>query len=264
MIPIIGFGTFRLQGDVVTRSVRQAIEIGYRHIDTATIYENEADVGRGIAESGIDRGKLYITTKVWRDSMTIDGVAKSIDASCGRLGTDYLDMVLIHWPNADVPIAETIGALAKAKQSGKIRHYGVSNFTQPLLDAALAVPGGDGIVNNQIEVHPYLSNKKLVEVCQGRGVQVTGYMPLAQGAVLRDPVLERISKIHNTSTAQIALAWLLARDIIVIPASTKIANQKANFGCSKLELAPSELLEIDNLDRSMRLAKPAFAPDWDA
>ncbi|WP_438768089.1 2,5-didehydrogluconate reductase DkgB [Kushneria sp. TE3] len=265
MIPDIGLGTYRLKGQEVIDSVTTALELGYRHIDTAQVYGNEAEVGQAIADSGVARDEIFLTTKIWTDRFYHDDLIKSLEESLERLGTDYVDLVLLHWPSPDneVPVAESIGALAEAKSRGLTRNIGVSNFTMAQLDEVLGVEGGDQIVTNQIEVHPFLANKALVEHCREKGVRVTGYMPLAVGKVMEDDTLKRIADDHDVTPAQIALAWVAARDIVVIPSSTKRAHQQSNLDAMKVSLSNNEIERINALDRGERIANPSFAPVWD-
>ncbi|GGX98428.1 2,5-diketo-D-gluconate reductase B [Litchfieldella qijiaojingensis] len=264
-IPRIGLGTFRLKGQEVIDSVSSALELGYRHIDTAQMYDNEVEVGQAIRNSGIARDKIFLTSKVWYDRLRSDDLIRSLEESLDRLGVETLDLALIHWPSPDdvVPMAETIGALDEARRKGLTRHIGVSNFTIAQIDAALSVPGGEHIVTNQIEVHPYLANRKVVEHCQAKGLQVTGYMPLAVGKVMKDPLLQEIADAHGATPAQIALAWIASRDIVVIPSSTKPEHQHANLAAMELELSDNEIARIDALDAGERIADPEWAPRWD-
>ncbi len=266
MIPDIGLGTYRLKGQDVIDSVTTALELGYRHIDTAQVYGNEADVGRAIADSHVPREEIFLTTKIWTDRFHHDDLIKSLEESLEKLGTDYVDLVLLHWPSPDneVPVAESISALAEAKSRGLTRNIGVSNFTMAQLDEALGVDGGDGIVTNQIEVHPFLANKALVDHCKEKGVRVTGYMPLAVGKVMEDDTLKQIADDHGVTAAQIALAWVAARDIVVIPSSTKRAHQQSNLDAMSLSLSSDEIERINVLDRGERIADLSFAPEWDA
>lgn len=265
MIPDIGLGTYRLKGQEVINSVTTALELGYRHIDTAQMYGNEADVGRAIAESGVAREDIFLTTKIWTDRFTHDDLIKSLEESLEKLGTDHVDLVLLHWPSPDneVPVAESIGALVEAKKRGFTRNIGVSNFTIAQIDEALGVEGGNQIVTNQIEVHPFLANKALVKHCQQKGLRVTGYMPLAVGKVMEDDILKEIADHHGVTPAQVALAWVAARDIVVIPSSTKRAHQQSNLEAMKLSLSDDEIERINALDRGERIANPSFAPAWD-
>jgi len=264
-IPPIGLGTFRLKGQEVIDSVQSALKLGYRHIDTAKLYDNEKAVGRAIKESGIARKNIFVTTKVWFDDLAGDQALEALKASLKRLDMDYVDLTLIHWPspNGEVPMKEYIGALNKAREQGLTKHIGISNFTNAQVDEALAVPGGEYIITNQVEVHPFLANKKVIQHCQAKGLTVTGYMPLAVGKVMDDPVMQDIAKEHGVTPAQIALAWVVHQDIVVIPSSTKPEHQKANLGAMNLKLSEEEIAKIDALDRDERIANPDFAPDWD-
>lgn len=265
VLPAIGLGTFRLKDQEVKNAVASALELGYRHIDTAQFYDNEEAVGEAIRESGIPRHELFITTKVWHDLLDGNKPVDSLKESLEKLGTDHVDLALIHWPSPDnaVPMEHYIGKLNEARTLGLTRHIGISNFTMAQVDEALAAPGGEHIVTNQIEVHPYLQNKKLVRHCQDKGLQVTGYMPLAVGKVMKDPVLEAIGKAHGVTPAQVALAWVAQQDIVVIPSSTKPAHQKANLAALDIRLSDSEMEKINALDAGERIANPDFAPHWD-
>lgn len=264
-IPPIGLGTFRLKGQEVVDSVKSALQLGYRHIDTAKLYDNEADVGRAIKESGIARKDIFVTTKVWFDELAGDQALEALKASLKRLDMDHVDLTLIHWPSpkGEVPMKDYIGALNKAREQGLTKHIGISNFTNAHVDEALAVPGGENIVTNQVEVHPFLANKKVIKHCQSRGLTVTGYMPLAVGKVMDDAVMQAIARQHGVTPAQIALAWVAQQDIVVIPSSTRPEHQKANLGAMNLKLSDAEIAQIDALDQGERIANPDFAPDWD-
>ena len=264
MIPAIGIGTFRLSDEQARAAVTSAIEMGYRHIDTAQMYENERGVGQAVRESGVPRQDLFVTTKVWHNRLRHEDLISSLKDSLVRLGMETVDLTLVHWPSpgGEVPIAETMAALSEARRQGLTRHIGLSNFTVPLLDEALDCDGGQDIVTNQIEVHPFLRNRALVEHCQARGLRVTAYMPLATGKVMENPVMQSIAERHDASPAQVALAWLLARDLIVIPSSTKAEHLRANLAAQSLELTPDEMAEINGLDANDRIADPSFAPDW--
>ena len=265
MIPDIGLGTYRLKGQDVIDSVTTALELGYRHIDTAQVYGNEAEVGRAIADSGVSREEIFLTTKIWTDRFHHDDLIKSLEESLERLGTDHVNLVLLHWPSPDneVPIAESIAALVEARSRGLTRNIGVSNFTMAQLDEALEVEGGDQVITNQIEVHPFLANRALVNHCQKKGVRVTGYMPLAVGKVMEDDTLKQIADKHDVTPAQVALAWVAARNIVVIPSSTKRAHQQSNLDAMNLSLSDDEIERINALDRGERIANPSFAPVWD-
>lgn len=265
ILPQPGLGTFRLKEQAVIDSVTSALELGYRHLDSAQMYGNEAAVGKAIRQSGLARDELFITSKIWWDQLQPEKLTASLEQSLANFGIDRLDLALIHWPSPgeEVPMADYLGALDACRERGLTRHIGVSNFTVAQIDEALALPGGNNIVANQIEVHPFLANRKLVEHCQAKGIEVTAYMPLAVGRVMEDETLKRIAKAHDVTPAQIALAWIAARDIIVIPSSTKREHQKSNLEAFDIRLSDEEIREIDGLDRSERVANPDFAPAWD-
>ncbi|WP_110687817.1 2,5-didehydrogluconate reductase DkgB [Salinicola aestuarinus] len=265
ILPQPGLGTYRLKEQAVIDSVTSALELGYRHLDSAKMYGNETAVGKAIQQSGLDRSELFLTTKIWWDQLEPEALTASVEQSLENFGVEWLDLVLIHWPSPDaqVPMADYLEALAQCRRRGLTRHIGVSNFTIAQIDEALALPGGDQIITNQIEVHPFLANRQLVEHCQAKGIEVTAYMPLAVGRVMEDATLKRIADAHDATPAQIALAWIVARDIIVIPSSTKAEHQKANLAALDIRLSDEEMREIDGLDRGERVANPDFAPVWD-
>jgi len=264
-LPIPGMGTFRLKGEDARKAVTTALELGYRHIDTAVLYDNEAAVGDAIASSGLGRDNLFLTTKVWHTELAPEALQSSIEGSLQRLGTDHVDLLLIHWPSPDqsVPMADTMNALKAVRDAGKTRYIGVSNFTIAQIDEAIDILGEGEILTNQIEVHPFLQNRALVEHCQQRGITVTGYMPLAVGRVLEDPTLNDIANQRQLTPAQITLAWLRQRNIVPIPASSKADHLQANLDAMTVELSDDEMQRIEQLDRQERFADPDFAPQWD-
>lgn len=264
-LPKIGMGTFRLKGDQAREAVKSALSLGYRHIDTAQMYDNEAEVGDGITSSGIPRREVFLTTKIWHDKLHTSDLMNSLKDSLRRLKTDHLDLTLIHWPspNDEVSMEEYLTALRDAQREGLTEHIGISNFTCSQMDQAKAVLGDARIFTNQIEVHPFLANTKVVEHAQQLGIPVTGYMPLAVGKVMKDETLQKIAKDHNATPAQVAIAWVLSRQIAAIPSSTRPEHQKANLDALRTKLSGSEIKAIDGLDRNERIANPDFAPAWD-
>lgn len=264
-LPKIGMGTFRLKGDDAREAVKSALSLGYRHIDTAQIYENEAEVGDGITSSGIPRREIFITTKVWYDNLRPSDVINSLHGSLERIKTDHVDLALIHWPSPEdeVPMEDYLNALRDAQREGLTDHIGLSNFTCAQMDKAKEILGDTPIFTNQVEVHPFMANRKVVEHAQKLGITVTGYMPLAVGRVMEDETLIRIGKEHNASAAQIALAWALARGVVPIPSSTRPKHQKSNLDALKIKLSAKDIAAIDQLDRGERIANPSFAPNWD-
>lgn len=264
-MPNLGLGTFRLTGQPLRDSLLQGLELGYRHIDTAQIYANEAEVGQLMSESGVPRHEIYLTTKVWNSEFGPGKVIPSLEVSLEKLGTDYLDLALIHWPSPkdEVPMAVYLEQLAEAKAQGLTREIGVSNFTVAQLKQAIEILGPGAITHQQVEIHPLLQNRKVVEFCKAQGIAVTAYMPLAYGKVLSEPLLMEIGQRHGVSAAQVSLAWLLAQDMTVIPSSTKRENLAANLAALKVKLTAEEMAAIATLDRGERCANPDFAPDWD-
>ncbi|OBX00077.1 2,5-didehydrogluconate reductase DkgB [Gallibacterium genomosp. 1] len=265
-IPNFGVGTFRLQGQVVIDSVKNALDVGYRAIDTAQIYGNEAEIGQAIAESGVNRDQFFLTTKIWVDNYSANKLEDSLKESLRKLRTDVVDLTLIHWPapNNDVALPEYMNALLEAKKAGLTRQIGISNFNIELTKKAMAVVGKENIATNQIELSPYLQNPKLVSFLQEQGIKITSYMTLAYGKVLNDPVLTQIAQAHNATTAQVALAWALARGFAVIPSSTKRENLISNLKALELKLSDQEIEMINALDRGSREVSPeGLAAEWD-
>lgn len=264
-IPALGLGTFRLGGETLMNSIHTALDLGYRHIDTAQMYDNEETVGAAIEAHAVPRDQIFLTTKVWHDRLRHDDLLQSLQESLNRLRTDRVDLALIHWPSPgdEVPMEEYIAALAEAKQQGLAHHVGVSNFTVAQLAKARGLPGGEHLVTNQVEVHPFLTNRKVIRAIQDAGLTVTAYMPLAVGKVMKDDTLKRIADRHGATPAQIALAWLHQQDIVVIPSSTRAEHLKANLDALEIRLEPEEMSAIEALDRGERIANPGFAPDWD-
>ena len=265
-IPAFGLGTFRLTGQTVIDSVKTGLSLGYRLVDTAQIYGNEAEVGQAMAESGVPREALFITTKIWTDNYPRAKLAQSLKDSLAKLRTDHVDLTLIHWPSPAnaVPVAEFMGALAEAKAQGSTKRIGVSNFNIELLRQAIDAVGAKEIATNQVELHPYLQNRKLVEFARGQGIGISSYMTLGYGKVLNDPELQRIALAHGATTAQVALAWAMQSGHAVIPSSTKPANLESNLKAQALRLSNEEMAQIAALDRGERLVNPdGLAPLWD-
>lgn len=265
-IPSFGAGTFRLTGQAVIDSVRHALALGYRAIDTAQIYGNEAEVGQAMAESGVPRSELFVTTKIWTENYAGTKLVPSLRESLAKLRTDHVDLTLIHWPapGNGVALPEYMGALAEAKALGLTRHIGISNFNIELTRQAIAVVGPGEIATNQIELSPYLQNRKLAAFLQEQGIAVTSYMTLAYGKVLKDPVLARIADKHRATVAQVALAWALQLGYAVIPSSTKRENLASNLLARDLKLDEDDMAQIAALERNGREVDPrGLAPAWD-
>lgn len=265
-IPAFGLGTFRLQGQVVIDSVRNGLELGYRAIDTAQIYGNEAEIGEAVATSGVRRDELFLTTKIWVDNYAPDKLVPSLEESLARLRTDYVDLTLIHWPapGNGVPPETFMTALAQAKERGLTRQIGISNFNIALTRQAIAAVGKDALATNQIELSPYLQNRELVAFLQREGIHVTSYMTLAYGKVLGDPVIAAIAQRHQATPAQVVLAWALQLGYSVIPSSTRRENLASNLLAQTLRLGDDDMAQIAALERNGREVSPdGLAPQWD-
>ena len=265
-MPAIGYGTMLFpEPERAAGLVAHAIACGYRHIDTARKYGSEQWVGEGIRASGIARDALFVTTKVTEEDARADDFARSVDTSLKTLGLDHVDLLLIHWPQPNVPLAETLGALAKAKRDGLARHIGVSNFTVPLLDEAVAVCP-EPLVANQIEYHAYIRQDKLIAACRRHGLIVACHVPLARGQVLADPVIMEIAAAHGRTAAQVALRWLVQQpQVAVVPRALEFHEIEENIALFDFELSDAEMARIGALrDRNIRVVDPEVRrPVWD-
>lgn len=265
-IPVFGLGTFRLQDQVVIDSISTALQLGYRAIDTAQIYENEAAVGQAIVASGVKRQELFITTKIWIANLSKDQLIPSLKQSLNKLQTEYIDLTLIHWPspNDEVPVAEFMTELVKAKELGLTRQIGISNFTINLMQQAINAVGAEAIATNQIELSPYLQNHRVVEFAKQHDITITSYMTLAYGKALQDEVIKNIARSRNATPAQVVLAWALQLGYAVIPSSTKRENLVSNLLAQELKLTADEMAQIAKLECNGRLVNPeGLAPNWD-
>ncbi len=261
--PALGFGTWQLKGETARNSVTEALNAGYRHVDTARMYQNEADVGRGIADSSVARDNIFLTTKIFMDALDAASVKRQLENSLQELATDYVDLVLIHWPTTEVPLDETLGAMHELREDGKTRHVGVSNFPVRWLKSALkASPGA--ITCNQVEYHPFLSQSTLLKFCRSKAVPLLAYCPLAKGGVPENPLLQEIGRRHGKSAAQVALRWLLRQPGVgAVPKSRNPEHIRANLDVFDFELSDDEMRQIHALDRGERIIDPEWAPDWD-
>lgn len=261
--PALGFGTWQLTGQECEEAIPVAIETGYRHIDTAQAYDNEAEVGEGIQNAGIDREELFLTTKVWMDNLKAHDIHETVGQSLAKLQTDYVDLLLIHWPNDSIPVKESLGAMSELVDEDKVKHIGVSNFTTRLLENAVAACDKP-IFCNQVEYHPYLSQQTLLECCRQNNVLLVAYSPIARGKVLDDPVLSAIGDDHGKSPAQVALRWHLQQDSVgAIPKSGDPDHIRNNFDIFDFALSEQDMQKIFQLACEGRLIDPGFAPDWD-
>ena len=264
-IPALGFGTFRLPGPDTLRMVPAALKLGFRHIDTAQIYGNEAEVGAGIAASGVNRADIFLTTKVWVDRFGHDALIASVDESLKKLRTDYVDLLLLHWP-AGHALPEPVGALNEVVKAGKVRHIGVSNFNVAQMQEAIglsAVP----LVTNQVEYHPYLDQGPVIRAARAAGLSVTAYYAMADGKVFGDPVLKQVAAAKGRSVAQVVLRWVLQQDGLVALSKTASETRAAeNFAVFDFELTAEEMAAIHALAKpdGRLVSPPALAPVWDA
>jgi diketogulonate reductase-like aldo/keto reductase len=262
-IPLIGLGTWELRGQDCVRLVQEAAKIGYRHFDTAQMYGNEAEVGEGLHASGMKRNDYFLTTKIWPENFREKDFARAVRESLTRFKLSEVDLLLLHWPSKDVPLAETLGALAKAKRDGLTRHIGVSNFTVAMLDEANKI-SPEPLVCNQIELHPYLDGSKVIAACKKHGMAVVAYCPIARGRLTGDALLARIGKAHGKSAAQVSLRYLTQQGFVVIPRSSKVERLKENFEIFDFRLSDAEMSEIAGLLRPAgRVVAVAHAPVWD-
>jgi 2,5-diketo-D-gluconate reductase B len=261
-VPKLGFGTWQINGRECEEVVRDALEIGYRHIDTARAYGNEAEVGRGLAASGVDRSEIFLTTKIAPADYEPGRLRAAAEDSLHALGTDYLDLLLLHWPNDDVSLEATLSALVDLRELGKIRQLGVSNFPVGPLRRALATAP---VFANQVEYHPFLGQQALLELAVERDFMLTAYSPLAHGKVPSDATLKEIAEAHGKRPGQVSLRWLLDQpNVAAIPKASSHERLAENFEVFDFVLSDEERARIDALPKDQRGTDPGFAPEWDA
>ena len=265
-IPAVGYGTMLFPApERAVELIVCSLECGYRHIDTARKYGSEEWVGEGIRASGLPRKDIWVTTKVTEENAKADDFTRSVDTSLKTLGLDYVDLLLIHWPQPKVPLEETLGALAKARREGLAKNIGVSNFTVALLDEAVG-KCPEPLFTNQIEYHAYIRQDKIIAACGRHGLLVTCHVPLARGTVLKDPVIQDIAKPHGKTAAQVALKWLVQQpDMVVVPRALEYSEIKENIDIFDFELSENEMNQISGLrDRNRRIVDPMVRrPVWD-
>jgi len=264
-IPALGFGTFRIPGPDVLRIVPHALKAGFRHIDTAQIYGNEAEVGEAIVGSGVARGEIFLTTKVWVENYKHDAFLASVDESLRKLKTDYVDLLLLHWPSDAVPLAEQIGALNDVRDAGKVRHIGVSNFNTVLMTEAVSLSKAP-IVTNQIEYHPYIDQDVVIAAAKAAGMSVTGYYGMADGKVFADPVLKDIAASRGKSVAQVVLRWLVQQQgVVALSKTVSEARADENRAIFDFTLSADDMAAIRALAKpDGRIVSPdGLAPVWD-
>jgi diketogulonate reductase-like aldo/keto reductase len=262
-IPVLGLGTWQLNGSVGSRIVEQALRLGYRHIDAALIYGNEKEVGEGLHASGVKREDIFITTKVPHTELAPLNLERAVKQSLANLRLSDVNLLLVHWPNPQIPLAETMGAMCEMKKKGYTRHIGISNFTVQLIDEAVKL-SSEPIVTNQIEWHPYLDESKVQAACGKHGIAVTAYCPIARGLAGGDEVLTRVGKKYGKTAGQVSLRWLIQKGAIVIPRTSKVERLTENMTIFDFELSADDMSEIGALAKPAgRVVSVGWAPKWD-
>ena len=262
-IPAIGLGTWELRGRACARLVEQALKLGYRHVDTAQVYENEREVGEGLRASRLRRDEVFVTTKVWTTHFAPNDLERSTKESLTKLRLSEVDLLLLHWPNPHVPLTETLGALAHVKKLGMTRHIGVSNFTVALIDEAVATCP-EPLVCDQVEYHPYLDQTKVREACARHGMGLVAYSPVAKGRVKGDETLAQIGRSYGKTAAQVCLRWLVQQNVSAIPRTSRIERLSENIDIFDFVLSTDEMQQIAGLGSAKsRFTDFGFAPKWD-
>jgi 2,5-diketo-D-gluconate reductase B len=262
-LPRLGLGTFRMQGDACRAAVESALKLGYRHIDTAEMYGNEDAIGAAIASSGIGRGELHITTKVWNENLAPDAIRKAFDASLNKLRLDHVDLYLVHWPAKKMNLPAMFETLIRLKEDGRTRAIGVANFNIALLKTVVEEIKAP-IACNQIEYHVMLDQTPVRKYLMAKSIPLVAYCPLAQGRAASDPTLMAIGRKHGASAAQVALKWLLDQDgVAAIPKASRPESQKANLDALHVGLDDEDRAAIAGLPKHKRSVNPGFAPAWD-
>ena len=262
-LPRLGLGTFRMQGDACRAAVESALALGYRHIDTAEMYGNEEAIGAAIAASGVARGELHVTTKVWHENLAPDAIRRAFDASQKKLRLDHVDLYLVHWPSRKMNLPEIFETLLKLRQDGRTRAIGVANFNLALLKTVVEEIKAP-IACNQIEYHVMLDQTPVRRYLASKSIPLVAYCPLAQGKVASDPTLLTIGRKHGASAAQVALKWLLDQDgVAAIPKASRPESQQANLDALHVGLDDEDLKAIALLPKDRRCVSPGFAPAWD-
>jgi diketogulonate reductase-like aldo/keto reductase len=246
-VPSLGLGTYRLTGEACARAVERGLSMGYRHLDTAQMYGNEAEVGRGIEGSGIERGEIFLTTKVWPSDFAHDRVIRKTRESLKKLRTDYVDLLLMHWPGDGVPLGETLGAMRELRDEGNVLHVGVSNFSPSLVEEATEHAE---IFCNQVQYHPYRSQDALLDQAQEMDYLLTAYTPLSRGGVQDDATLKEIGEAHGKTATQVALRWLVQQErVSAIPKATGEEHLRENLDVFDFGLSDEEMDRVSSLSR---------------
>ncbi len=262
-IPAIGLGTWELRGRTCARLVEQALRLGYRHLDTAQMYDNEREVGEGLRASGVRRDEVFVTTKVWTTHFAPNDLERSTKESLAKLRLKEVDLLLLHWPNPRIPLPETLGALARARQLGLARHIGVSNFTVALIEEAVAACA-EPLACDQVEYHPYLDQSRVMQACASHGMALVAYSPIAKGRIRNDRALAGIGEKYRKTAAQVCLRWLVQQNVAAIPRTSKIERLSENIDVFDFELSDEEMRQISAMSSAKgRLTDFGFAPKWD-
>ena len=262
-IPVLGFGTYKLRGNHCVESVRDAIDIGYRHIDTAVMYGNEAEIGDGMQQSRVPRQDLFLTTKLWPNSLTPASIRKTVSESLAYLKSDYIDLLLIHWPNPSIPLEDTLGTMDQLRLEGLVRFLGVSNFNLEWMERVEQT--GVPVITNQVEYHVLLSQDTLLGWLRQRDMFLTAYSPLAIGRLVNHSALQEIGRKHDKTATQIALRWLVQQHgVAAVPKASTAEKRRKNFDIFDFELDPEDLERIALLEKDQRFIDlPGIAPKWD-
>ncbi len=262
-IPEIGLGTYKLHDRECSNAVRMALDIGYRHIDTAQMYKNEREIGEAMSVSNVPREEIFLATKIWHTNLESADVLQTTEETLRNLKTPYVDLLLIHWPNEQYDLRKTIESMLVLRDQGKAMNIGVSNFPLSLLkkvNEEIRAP----IFCNQVEFHPYLDQLDLLDYAIEKDILLTAYSPLAQGKVMQDEVLQEIAESYGKTPAQISLRWLIEQEnVVAIPKATTKEHLKTNIDIFDFELSDEDFNRIDQLEKSERLVNPSFAPNWD-
>ncbi|MFB6214178.1 MAG: aldo/keto reductase [Candidatus Nanohaloarchaea archaeon] len=259
-VPALGFGTWQLEGKECYRGVMDALEIGYRHIDTAQAYGNEEEVGRAIEESDVSRENIWLTTKIWRDNLDRENLRRSVEESLEKLRTNYVDLLLIHWPFPEIDLEEVIEEMEELVEEGKALHIGVSNFTPEQVEEAQQLSSVP-LFTDQVEYHPFLDQGEVLEACREHRMMLTAYSPLARGDVVEDETLEEIGEKYGKTSAQVALRWLVQQEgVAAIPKASSGEHRRQNFDIFDFELDEAEMERINGLSRNDRKVDPSFGP----
>ncbi len=262
-VPKLGFGTWLIRGAKCIRAVRMALEIGYRHIDTAQIYGNEEEVGTAIRDSGVTREEIFLVTKVWKDSLSLKEVIRSTEDSLKKLKTNYVDLLLIHWPNVKVPLKETLTAMKELVRQEKTRQIGVSNFPVELMEISKKIL--PEIVCNQVEYHPFLDQRPLLKCIGKHNIFLTAYSPLARNRVFKNKILQKVGEKYAKTAGQVVLRWLIEqKNVVAIPKAAKQKHAEANFNIFDFQLSEPDRLILGSMySQNQRLVDPEWAPEWD-